>query len=57
MCDYCNGKKVLLEGNDGYGFFLNNSIMTIIEQADDGSFILDDIFIDYCPKCGRNLNE
>jgi len=46
-----------LEGNDGYGFFIKNSTIIIVEQANDGAFILDNIFIDYCPKCGRNLFE
>ena len=29
--------------------------MTIIEYNDEGASVLDDIEIDYCPFCGRNL--
>ena len=47
-CEYCGKGKYLKEG-----FY--------IQKLDDGSYIIDvdelkdEIYIDYCPKCGRNL--
>ena len=57
-CNYCSQSNVLLSSNfkdKQYLLYFQNDNITLFESDDFGINILDELIINYCPMCGREL--
>lgn len=61
MCEYCNGKHSLTHAMGDYWIHIEGSNMNLKIESHKGDFWdknrFDQIKINYCPMCGRKLNE
>jgi len=60
MCEFCEGNKLLFQqGDDDYDHCyigITSSMITINAHFEGLIGTEDNFKINYCPKCGRNLN-
>jgi len=57
-CNYCSTSNVLMSSNfrdKQYLLYFQNDNITLFESDDFGASVLDELIINYCPMCGREL--
>jgi len=63
MCEYCEGKKLIFDGDRGdegvYKIDISGNELLISSSADAGwiNFSDEEFPINYCPMCGRSLKN
>ena len=61
MCEYCEGRRPVLESGDGFtdaDVYVNRRELAVSFSCDDWTYNADfSALIDYCPMCGRKLAE
>lgn len=59
-CEYCNDEKRMV-AKGGYagehGFYLAGNVLTYSAQVAADDDFEDNTFVNYCPMCGRKLND
>jgi hypothetical protein len=55
-CTYCNGDLALLCKDGGLSIRINDSDL-LVDHDGDELVIHDDVKLNYCPMCGRKLED
>lgn len=59
MCEYCEGRRPVLESDDGFtgaDAYVNRCELAVSFRCDDWTYNADfSALINFCPMCGRKL--